>query len=154
MRTVCFTSDSHFSQYVLTDQRPFLFTFFHVDFTRRLLKNGFDMTEIVGATLEVLKDKQNREESIKSKKWDGVNAAIENTTRTMKKVARRSSLIATAPVRRMNRRGSLASTNNTTVELSTVSNVMKSTKGRRNSTMGNVPLNTMSDPVIDGARTA
>ena len=61
------------------------------------------MTEIVGATMEVIKDKQNREESIRSKKWDGVNAAIENTTRTMKKVARRSSLIATAPVRRMGR---------------------------------------------------
>ena len=44
------------------------------------------MTEIVGATMEVIKDKQNREESIRSKKWDGVNAAIENTTRAMKKV--------------------------------------------------------------------
>lgn len=111
------------------------------------------MTDIVGATLEVLKDKQNREESIKSKKWDGVNAAIENTTRTMKKVARRSSLIATAPVRRMNRRGSLAST---TVEIptATAKDVMKSTKGRRNSLFGTVPLSTISDPVIDGARTA
>jgi hypothetical protein len=67
------------------------------------------MNEIVGGTIKAMNDKQSRADSIRNKRWDGLQEVIETTTRTFKKVARRSSLLASAPVR-MNRRGSLLGT--------------------------------------------
>ncbi len=51
------------------------------------------MMDIVGCTLEVLKTKQNRADSYRNRKWDGVHQAIETTTNTIRKAARRSSLL-------------------------------------------------------------
>lgn len=49
--------------------------------------------DIVGCTLEVLKARQNRRDSYNNRKWDGLHQAIEKTTKTIKKAARRSSLL-------------------------------------------------------------
>lgn len=51
------------------------------------------MIEIVGRTLEVLKTKEHRSDSYRNRKWDGINQAIETTTSTIRKAARRSSLL-------------------------------------------------------------
>jgi hypothetical protein len=67
------------------------------------------MNEIVGGTLKAINDKQSRADSIRNKRWDGLQEVIETTTQTFKKVARKSSLLASAPAR-MNRRGSLPGT--------------------------------------------
>jgi hypothetical protein len=67
------------------------------------------MNDIVCGTLQAKNDKQSRADSIRSKRWDSLQEVIETTTRTFKKVARRSSLLASAPAR-MNRRGSLPGT--------------------------------------------
>ena len=58
------------------------------------------MIEIVGCTLEVLREKRCRRDSIRNKKWDLIHEAIETTARKIKKVARRGSLLG-------GRRGSL-----------------------------------------------
>jgi hypothetical protein len=59
----------------------------------------------VGSTLEALKEKQARGESVRNKKWDGFHEVVETTARKLQKVARRSSLLASAPLR-MSRKGS------------------------------------------------
>lgn len=58
-----------------------------------LLNEGYSMMDIVGRTLEVLKTKQNRADSYRSRKWEGIHQAIETTTKTIRKAARRSSLL-------------------------------------------------------------
>lgn len=123
------------------------------DRAQLLLKSGYPMNEIVGATLQVLECKQSREESIRNMKWDGVNAAIENTTRTLKKVARRSSLLAAAPIK-MSRRGSLPSLTPVVMVKPSTQSSSDKCKSRRNSLFGSVPLNSVEGPHMDGARTA
>jgi hypothetical protein len=61
--------------------------------------------DVVGSTLEALKEKQARGESIRNKKWDGFHEVVETTARKLQKVARRSSLLASAPLR-ISRKGS------------------------------------------------
>jgi hypothetical protein len=132
-------------------------------FVYSLLSSGYSMVDIVAATLEVLEIKQLREESVRNKKWDGVNAALENTTRTLKRVARRGSILTiTAPVVRMGRRGSMPadiapplgdySSSSVSVESSPPAPTT-GTKSRRNSIFGSVPLIT-ADPHIDSSRAA
>ncbi len=65
----------------------------HSIFGYRLLNAGYSMMDIIGRTLEVLKTKQNRVDSYKNRKWDGIHQAIETTTKTIRKAARRSSLL-------------------------------------------------------------
>jgi hypothetical protein len=66
----------------------------------RLLASGHSMEEIVTCALQANQVKHSRMESIRNMKWDGFHHAIETTTRTLKKVARRSSLLASVPLRR------------------------------------------------------
>jgi hypothetical protein len=51
------------------------------------------MEEIVNCSLRVQEEQQSRLNSIRNKKWDGLHQAIEITTRKLKKVALRSSLL-------------------------------------------------------------
>jgi len=72
-----------------------------------LLFSGYTIDDIVHRSMIVSIDRQSRSASVKGKKWDGIHEAMESTSRTLKKVARRGSLLATAPVRRR-RRASMA----------------------------------------------
>lgn len=49
--------------------------------------------DIVNCTMEVSRTQECRIETNKNRKWDAVHAAIEKTTKTIKKAARRSSLL-------------------------------------------------------------
>ena len=62
-------------------------------FSYRLLESGYSIYDILESSLEANKERNLRIESIKHRKWDGINEAIEKTTRTLKKAARRSSLL-------------------------------------------------------------
>jgi len=54
------------------------------------------MMDIVGCTLEVLKAKESRKDSYKNRKWEALHQAIERTTSTIRKAARRSSLLTSS----------------------------------------------------------
>jgi hypothetical protein len=58
------------------------------------------MEDIVQRSLEVNEQKDARAESLRNQKWDGLNHAIERTTSKLKKVVRRSSMLATTPFRK------------------------------------------------------
>jgi hypothetical protein len=54
------------------------------------------MFQIVECTLEMLRERCLRADSIRNRKWDAIHGIIENTTRTLRKAARRSSLLGAA----------------------------------------------------------
>mmetsp|Transcript_1638 Transcript_1638/g.3467 ORF Transcript_1638/g.3467 Transcript_1638/m.3467 type:complete len:151 (-) Transcript_1638:1611-2063(-) len=59
-----------------------LFTLWH---SISLLKQGYSMTEIVQCTLEVLEIQERRSDSVRNRKWDGLNNFMEVTKRAMKR---------------------------------------------------------------------
>lgn len=62
-------------------------------FLYSLLEAGYSIMDIVNATMEVAKIQEDRADSHRNRKWDGVNQVIEKTKRTIGKAARRSSLL-------------------------------------------------------------
>jgi hypothetical protein len=56
-----------------------LSTSFLLLFIDRLLDAGYSIHEIANGTLEVLKTKQQRSDTNRNHRWDGVNAFVEYT---------------------------------------------------------------------------
>jgi hypothetical protein len=81
----------------------------------RLLRAGYSMFDIMECTLNVMKEKHIRNESLRSRKWDTWNALVEKTTRTIRKAARRPrrASLRGANVSKTDTIGSLASTGET-----------------------------------------
>jgi hypothetical protein len=76
-----------------------------------LLRAGYTINEIVECTMGVVDVKRGRLDSIKNRKWDGWNALVEKTTRSVRKVAVASASpvkMAARGGRRHPRRGSAA----------------------------------------------
>jgi hypothetical protein len=60
----------------------------------RLLDAGYSIHEIADGTLEALKTKQQRSDTNRSQRWDGVNAFVEYTGRGLRKMT----LVVTQPM--------------------------------------------------------
>lgn len=71
-------------------------------FPNRLLDSGYSMVDIVECTMEVLAIQRRRADSIRNRKWDGLNKFLELTKRKFTKrpspPRRRSSIVGTLSV--------------------------------------------------------
>jgi hypothetical protein len=57
-----------------------------IDFGHSLLGAGYSLLDIANATLEVERIKKMRAESIRNQKWDGVNAFVQYTGKSLRRM--------------------------------------------------------------------
>jgi hypothetical protein len=58
------------------------------DRNQRLIDAGYSITEIADGTTNAMHAKQRRQATNRKRRWDGVNAFVENTCRGLKKIIR------------------------------------------------------------------